>query len=113
MQHLNHYDYVVKAFNSLKLDDPNFFFNQINMVTTSLLKMVNYYLYFYKRISIKFKVHRSVNFFQTKNTQESFEKMKEIISINMGKFLAVKGANINILLNVILLAVNQVNKICV
>jgi hypothetical protein len=27
----------------------------------------------------------------------------------MGKFLAVKGANINILLNVILLAVNQVN----
>ena len=35
--------------------------------------------------------------------------MKEIIRVNMSKFLAVKGANINILLSVILLAVNQVN----
>jgi hypothetical protein len=37
--------------------------------------------------------------------------MKEIISVNMSKFLSVKGTNVNILLNVIILAVNQV-KLC-
>ena len=36
--------------------------------------------------------------------------MKEIISVNMSKFLAIKDVNINILLNVILLAVDQVKK---
>jgi hypothetical protein len=35
--------------------------------------------------------------------------MKEIISVNMSKFLAIKDVNINILLNMILLAVDQVN----
>jgi hypothetical protein len=34
--------------------------------------------------------------------------MKEIISVNMSKILSVKDANVNILLNVILLAFNQV-----
>ncbi len=35
--------------------------------------------------------------------------MKEIISVHMAKFLSAQGPNINILLYVIILAVNQVN----
>jgi hypothetical protein len=36
------YDYVVKLFDSLKLDNPNFWYSHLNLVTTSLLHMVNY-----------------------------------------------------------------------
>ncbi len=43
MHDLNRYDYVVKAFNSLKLEDATFWHIHLNMVTKSLLKMVNYY----------------------------------------------------------------------
>ena len=43
MLDLNRYDYVVKAFDSLKLEDATFWYSHLNIVTKSLLKMVNYY----------------------------------------------------------------------
>jgi hypothetical protein len=46
MLDLKRYDYVVKVFDALKLDDANFWSPHLNMVTTSLLHMVNYYLNF-------------------------------------------------------------------
>ncbi len=42
---LNRYDYVVKAFDSLKLENASFWYPHLKMVTKSLLKMVNYHFF--------------------------------------------------------------------
>ncbi len=57
MLDLNRYDYVVKAFNSLKLEDATFWHIHLNMVTKSLLKMVNYYFLIFIKDS------KTINFF--------------------------------------------------